>query len=183
MISEESAYPLSNLHSAPPLFITLLHRSKIPFEQFKTLEINEAFSAVVLANLLLLNKQFPSVQFEQFVTSNGKENEKAQQTFSATSVTSTISTDESKCEENTNAARKKVEINPRGGALAIGHPLGASGARILGTLATHLSRSHPPGSFGATSICNGGGGASAILIQSIRPADQNVSSPINTSKL
>ncbi|KAJ2782486.1 Acetyl-CoA acetyltransferase A, mitochondrial [Coemansia javaensis] len=52
-------------------------------------------------------------------------------------------------------------VNIAGGAVALGHPIGSSGARILVTL-THLLK---PGQFGCAAICNGGGGASAVVIQ------------------
>ncbi|KAJ2439789.1 Acetyl-CoA acetyltransferase, mitochondrial [Coemansia sp. RSA 2424] len=52
-------------------------------------------------------------------------------------------------------------VNVAGGAVALGHPIGSSGSRILVTLA-HLLK---PGQFGCASICNGGGGASAVVIQ------------------
>ncbi|KAJ2726254.1 Acetyl-CoA acetyltransferase, mitochondrial [Coemansia sp. Benny D115] len=52
-------------------------------------------------------------------------------------------------------------VNIAGGAVALGHPIGSSGSRIIVTL-THLLK---PGQFGCASICNGGGGASAIVIQ------------------
>ncbi|KAJ2347116.1 Acetyl-CoA acetyltransferase, mitochondrial [Coemansia sp. RSA 2673] len=52
-------------------------------------------------------------------------------------------------------------VNIAGGAVALGHPIGSSGSRILVTLA-HLLK---PGQFGCASICNGGGGASAVVIQ------------------
>lgn len=55
----------------------------------------------------------------------------------------------------------KVNIN--GGAVSIGHPLGCSGARIVVTLIHALQRTG--GSFGCAGICNGGGGASAIVIE------------------
>lgn len=55
----------------------------------------------------------------------------------------------------------KVNIN--GGAVSIGHPLGMSGARIVNNLALHLKS----GQYGMAAICNGGGGASAILIQKL----------------
>ncbi|KAJ2023995.1 Acetyl-CoA acetyltransferase A, mitochondrial [Coemansia sp. S610] len=54
-------------------------------------------------------------------------------------------------------------VNVAGGAVALGHPIGSSGSRILVTLA-HLLK---PGQFGCASICNGGGGASAVVIQRI----------------
>lgn len=78
------------------------------------IEINEAFSAVVLANI--------------------KE----------------LSLDESK-------------VNKHGGAVSIGHPIGMSGTRIV----AHMVHNLQPGEFGIAGICNGGGGASAIVIQRI----------------
>lgn len=56
-------------------------------------------------------------------------------------------------------------LNPFGGAVAIGHPLGASGARIVTTLNNVLSQK--AGSVGMAAICNGGGGASAIIIEKV----------------
>lgn len=57
----------------------------------------------------------------------------------------------------------KVNIN--GGAVALGHPLGCSGARILVTLVHVLQQNN--GRLGAAGICNGGGGASAMVIERI----------------
>lgn len=58
------------------------------------------------------------------------------------------------------------KVNVFGGAVAIGHPLGASGARILVTL-TNVLRKHK-GKYGMAAICNGGGGASAIIIENLQ---------------
>lgn len=55
------------------------------------------------------------------------------------------------------------KLNILGGAVALGHPLGASGARILVTLLTALK--HIGGRYGAIGICNGGGGASAVIVE------------------
>ncbi|GAM25028.1 hypothetical protein SAMD00019534_082030, partial [Acytostelium subglobosum LB1] len=55
------------------------------------------------------------------------------------------------------------KVNVNGGAVALGHPLGASGARILTTL-THILHKRG-GKIGVAGICNGGGGASAIVIE------------------
>ena len=77
-------------------------------------EINEAFSAVAIANMMLLDLD-PS----------------------------------------------KVNVN--GGAVALGHPIGCSGARIIVSLLNVLRTSDA--SLGMASICNGGGGASAIIIE------------------
>lgn len=79
-------------------------------------EINEAFSAVVLANNIKLNL----------------DNEK---------------------------------VNVFGGAVALGHPLGCSGARIMTTLINVLSKNQ--GEIGVAGICNGGGGASAIVLEKV----------------
>lgn len=54
-------------------------------------------------------------------------------------------------------------VNVNGGAVALGHPLGASGARITITLANVLKQNNA--SIGVAGICNGGGGASAIVIE------------------
>ena len=55
------------------------------------------------------------------------------------------------------------KVNAFGGAVALGHPLGASGARIIATLNSVLHKKG--GRYGAAGICNGGGGASAIVIE------------------
>ena len=58
-----------------------------------------------------------------------------------------------------------TKVNVNGGAVALGHPLGASGARILVTLINVLKQNG--GTIGAAAICNGGGGASAMVIKNI----------------
>ena len=77
-------------------------------------ELNEAFSAVALANMKILNLD-----------------------------------------------SSKVNVN--GGAVSIGHPLGCSGARIIVTLLNVLEQNN--GRIGAAAICNGGGGASAMIVK------------------
>ena len=57
----------------------------------------------------------------------------------------------------------KVDVN--GGAVALGHPLGSSGSRIVITLINVLKQNG--GKFGVAGICNGGGGASALVIENI----------------
>ncbi len=57
------------------------------------------------------------------------------------------------------------KINVYGGAVAIGHPIGASGARIIATLISVLKQEG--GKYGIAAICNGGGGASAIVIENL----------------
>lgn len=55
------------------------------------------------------------------------------------------------------------KVNVHGGAVSLGHPLGCSGARIVTTL-THVLHQHG-GKYGMAAICNGGGGASAMIIE------------------
>lgn len=57
------------------------------------------------------------------------------------------------------------KVNVNGGAVSLGHPLGASGARILVTLINVLKQNNAK--YGAAGICNGGGGASAMVIENV----------------
>lgn len=104
--------------TAPSKAIPLaLHRAGLSAEQIDYFEINEAFSAVSIAN-------------------------------------------------NRNLKLDPAKVNVNGGAVSIGHPLGASGARIIVTLLSVLQQNN--GKYGAAGICNGGGGASAIVIENLR---------------
>ncbi|MBL7713284.1 MAG: acetyl-CoA C-acyltransferase [Chitinophagaceae bacterium] len=58
---------------------------------------------------------------------------------------------------------KNEQVNVLGGAVAMGHPLGSSGSRIIVTLINVLNQNNAQ--YGAAGICNGGGGASAIVIE------------------
>lgn len=58
-----------------------------------------------------------------------------------------------------------AKVNVNGGAVALGHPLGSSGSRIIVTLINVLKQNNAK--YGAAAICNGGGGASAIVIENI----------------
>jgi acetyl-CoA C-acetyltransferase len=67
-----------------------------------------------------------------------------------------------------NSRRMKLDptkVNVHGGAVSLGHPLGCSGARIIVTLLNVLKQHN--GKYGAAGICNGGGGASAMVIENI----------------
>jgi acetyl-CoA C-acetyltransferase len=67
-----------------------------------------------------------------------------------------------------NTRRMKLDptrVNVNGGAVSLGHPLGCSGARIIVTLINVLKQNN--GKFGGAGICNGGGGASAMVIENI----------------
>ncbi|HPH85955.1 MAG TPA: acetyl-CoA C-acyltransferase [Ferruginibacter sp.] len=68
-----------------------------------------------------------------------------------------------------NSRRMKLDpatVNVNGGAVSIGHPLGCSGARIIVTLINVLKQNNAR--YGAAGICNGGGGASAMVIENIQ---------------
>lgn len=58
------------------------------------------------------------------------------------------------------------KVNLHGGAVALGHPLGGSGARIITTLLGVLKEKK--GKIGVAGICNGGGGASALVLESLQ---------------
>ena len=93
-----------------------VERAGMTLQNIEYHEINEAFSVVALANMMILNL------------------------------------------DNT-------KVNIFGGAVSLGHPIGMSGARIVGTLYQALKRSDA--TIGCASICNGGGGASAIVLERI----------------
>ena len=68
-----------------------------------------------------------------------------------------------------NSRRMKLDpakVNVNGGAVSIGHPLGCSGARIVVTLINVLKQNNAK--YGAAGICNGGGGASAMVIENVQ---------------
>ena len=58
-----------------------------------------------------------------------------------------------------------AKVNINGGAVSLGHPLGSSGSRIIVTLLHVLKQQNAR--YGAAGICNGGGGASAIVIERV----------------
>lgn len=91
-----------------------LNRAGLSMKDIEYHEINEAFAAVALANIKLLDLEHS-------------------------------------------------KVNVHGGAVAFGHPVGVSGARIILSLLNVLRQKN--GTLGMASICNGGGGASAIVIE------------------
>jgi acetyl-CoA acyltransferase len=56
-----------------------------------------------------------------------------------------------------------ARLNPRGGAIALGHPLGGSGTKLLATLVNHLEATG--GRYGLQTMCEGGGMANALIIE------------------
>ena len=57
------------------------------------------------------------------------------------------------------------KVNVNGGAVSMGHPIGFSGARIVLSIISVLKQNK--GKYGMASVCNGGGGASAMIIENI----------------
>jgi acetyl-CoA C-acetyltransferase len=101
--------------TAPSMAIPIaVQRAGLTMLDVEYHEINEAFSVVALANMMILNLDM-------------------------------------------------ARVNIFGGAVSLGHPIGMSGARIVGSLYHVLKRSDA--TIGCASICNGGGGASAIVIE------------------
>ncbi|XP_054160717.1 acetyl-CoA acetyltransferase, mitochondrial-like [Oppia nitens] len=103
-------FPIAPAYAIPKI----LSKFNIKKEDIAMWEINEAFSAVVIANTQMLDID-------------------------------------------------PTKVNVNGGAVSVGHPLGMSGARIVNNMALHLK----PGQYGMAAICNGGGGASALLIEKL----------------
>jgi acetyl-CoA C-acetyltransferase len=66
-------------------------------------------------------------------------------------------------ERTLNLSREKLNVN--GGAIAIGHPLAATGVRLTHTLARELKRRH--GRYGVAAACIGGGQGTAVLIENV----------------
>ncbi|PYI20366.1 acetyl-CoA acetyltransferase [Aspergillus violaceofuscus CBS 115571] len=62
---------------------------------------------------------------------------------------------------------ENARVNPLGGAISLGHALGSSGSRILVTLLHQLQ----PGEYGVAAICNGGGAATAMVVQRVERVD------------
>ena len=62
-----------------------------------------------------------------------------------------------------NLGLDEASINQYGGAVAMGHPIGASGARIIGTVINQLRKRG--GGFGIAAICSGGGQGDAVLVK------------------
>jgi acetyl-CoA acetyltransferase len=106
--------PVTMLTAPIPATRKILERSGMKLEDMDRIEINEAFSSVVLA-----------------------------------------------WQAETKADLSRVNVN--GGAIALGHPLGASGARLMTTLVHELERSG--GRYGLQTMCEGGGMANATIIE------------------
>jgi acetyl-CoA C-acetyltransferase len=115
--ADASQKPEHFTSSPTPALKKAIKNSGLDLKDIDFFEINEAYSAVALANKKLLN-----IPIEK--------------------------------------------LNIHGGAISLGHPIGASGSRILVSLVYILQQQNA--AYGAASICNGGGGASAMIIKSMK---------------
>jgi acetyl-CoA C-acetyltransferase len=59
----------------------------------------------------------------------------------------------------------REKVNQKGGAIALGHPLGASGARLVGTLARQLKQSNKK--LGVATLCVGGGQCYSVVLENV----------------
>jgi acetyl-CoA C-acetyltransferase len=69
------------------------------------------------------------------------------------------------CLKGLGVAFDDSRVNPNGGAIAVGHPLGASGARLALTVARQLQRSG--GRYAAVALCIGGGQGQAVILERV----------------
>jgi acetyl-CoA C-acetyltransferase len=127
---------------APAKVVPLaLARAGIKQEDVKVWEFNEAFAAVIKAN-------------EKVSLSPIHPNNTPPRHPAILTLTQILNLDASK-------------VNPRGGAIALGHALGSSGSRIIVTLLHQLKK----GEYGVAAICNGGGAATGIVVQMVDADD------------
>jgi acetyl-CoA C-acetyltransferase len=126
------------LHTVPALALEkAMARTGVDLDALDRLEINEAFAAVTLTSTrILAGRKVPA------------------------GVGASADVDSGYLD----ALRARTNVN--GGAVAMGHPIGASGARIVATLAYELARSG--GRYGAAAICSGSAQGDAIIIENLR---------------
>lgn len=95
-----------------------LKEANLQLSDLDVIELNEAFAAVAVADIMALDLRFPE------------------------------------------------KINPHGGAIALGHPLGGTGIRLIGTVLNHL-RTQKKGSVGCATMCIGGGQGIAVIVEAL----------------
>ncbi len=138
------------LHTVPAMAIQrALERTGLSLDQLDLLEINEAFAAVTLTSLRILAAE------RVLVGAN----------VAAGSGLRSGKVEIGQVNESRLAALKE-RTNVNGGAVAFGHPIGASGARIVATMAYELIRRG--GRYGAAGICSGSAQGDAIIIENLR---------------
>ncbi|MBI6545970.1 MAG: acetyl-CoA C-acyltransferase [Cyanobacteria bacterium NC_groundwater_1444_Ag_S-0.65um_54_12] len=137
------------LHVVPALAIqNALARAKLALEQVDLLEINEAFASVTLTStrILAAERSLVGAAVGYAKVADGKVRvDRVSETGLA-------------------AIRERVNVN--GGAVAMGHPIGASGARIVATLAHELVRTGKR--YGVAGICSGSAQGDAVIVENMR---------------
>lgn len=137
------------LHIVPAMAIgRALERTGLTLDQMDLLEINEAFAAVTLTSLRLLAAERALVG----AGVGGSASQGGKVEIGRVS------------EDRLAALAERTNVN--GGAVAMGHPIGASGARIVATLAYELGRRG--GRYGVAAICSGSAQGDAVIIENLR---------------
>ncbi|MBM3268492.1 MAG: acetyl-CoA C-acyltransferase [Candidatus Sericytochromatia bacterium] len=138
------------LHTVPAMAIgRALAKADLTVDQLDLLEINEAFAAVTLTSLRMLA---------------------AERVLVGANVQAGSGLQSGKVEigqvSDARLAALEERTNVNGGAVAMGHPIGASGARIVATLALELARRG--GRYGAAGICSGSAQGDAVIVENLR---------------
>jgi acetyl-CoA C-acetyltransferase len=138
------------LHTVPAMAIgRALEKAGLSLDQMDLLEINEAFAAVTLTSLRMLA---------------------AERVLVGANVSAGSGLTSGKVEigqvNDSRLAALKDRTNVNGGAVAMGHPIGASGARIVATLALELARRGAR--YGAAGICSGSAQGDAVVVENLR---------------
>jgi acetyl-CoA C-acetyltransferase len=138
------------LHTVPAMAIQrALEKADLTLDQLDLVEINEAFAAVTLTSLRLLSAERVLVGANVATGSNLQ---------SGKVEISQVS--------DSRLAALMERTNVNGGAVALGHPIGASGARLIATMAFELSRRG--GRYAAAGICSGSAQGDAVIIENLR---------------
>ncbi len=146
MVAQDPPY----LHIVPAMAIQeALSRASLTVDQLDRIEINEAFAAVTLTSLRILAKERVLVGAHV----NGGSSRQGGKVELAEASDARVA-----------ALAERTNVN--GGAVAMGHPIGASGARLLATLAFELARTG--GRYGAAGICSGSAQGDAVILENLR---------------
>ena len=162
----------SHFATSPALALPLaLRRANLTLSDMDYIEINEAFACVPIMVMKVLAAAHAAETGMVGATASGVLPRRLQAAAGSSdsghantaNTATTASAAHAPPPGGVPEALSSQHINAWGGAVALGHPLGCSGARILVTL-TNILRSRTA-HYGAAAICNGGGGASAVVIE------------------
>ncbi|KAK4537346.1 hypothetical protein CDCA_CDCA12G3371 [Cyanidium caldarium] len=162
----------SHFATSPALALPLaLRRANLTLSDMDYIEINEAFACVPIMVMKVLAAAHAAETGMVGATASGALPRRLQAAAGSSdgshantaNTATTTSAAHAPPPGGVPEALSSQHINAWGGAVALGHPLGCSGARILVTL-TNILRSRTA-HYGAAAICNGGGGASAMVME------------------